>query len=248
MPFSCFLFRPRKRLEKRRKRSHTNISNTLVARPSTPPAQTPHVRFHERKWVHTRLSEKDHTQGLTRRNRGLPFCDHSAALCCQRNPFYSTVLLYIYISRFSVAPHYRQKRKSQRRCHRNSVPNHSSLRFSTSLTNGPRSLSQTKASNTLGSLRKIAHNGLHGETGGVLGGGWYHYPRRALRAAETPNVRLSKRLICRFLRLPSSTPCAVTFSANMQISLSVISVANAFTLWYDKSHKSGLFGDEGEPE
>ena len=78
--------------------------------------------------------------------------------------------------------------------------------------------------------------------------GWYHYPRRALRAAETPDGRLSKRLICRLLRLPSSTPCAVTFSANMQISLSVISVANAFALWYDKSHKSGLFGDEGEPE
>ena len=29
---------------------------------------------------------------------------------------------------------------------------------------------------------------------------WYHYPRRALRAAETPDARLSKRLICRFLR------------------------------------------------
>ena len=46
----------------------------------------------------------------------------------------------------------------------------------------------------------------------------------------------------------STIPCAVTFSANMQISLSVISVANSFALWYDKSHKSGLFGDEGEPE
>ena len=45
--------------------------------------QTAHVRFHERKWVHTRLSEKDCTQGLTRRNRSLPFCDHSAALCRQ---------------------------------------------------------------------------------------------------------------------------------------------------------------------
>ena len=78
--------------------------------------------------------------------------------------------------------------------------------------------------------------------------GWYHYPRRALRAAETLDGRLSKGLICRFLRLPSSTPCAVTFSANTQISLSAISVANAFALWYDKSHKSGLFGDEGEPE
>ena len=38
----------------------------------------------------------------------------------------------------------------------------------------------------------------------VRGEGWYHYPRRALRAAETPDGRLSKRLICRFLRLLSS--------------------------------------------
>ena len=29
---------------------------------------------------------------------------------------------------------------------------------------------------------------------------WYHYPRCAPRAAETPDGRLSKRLICRFLR------------------------------------------------
>ena len=65
--------------------------------------------------------------------------------------------------------------------------------------------------------------------------GWYYYSRRAPRVAETPDGRLSKRLTCRFLRLPSSTPCAVTFSANMQISLSAISVANTFALWYDKS-------------
>ena len=65
--------------------------------------------------------------------------------------------------------------------------------------------------------------------------GRYHSPRRALRAVETPDGCLSKGLICRFLRLPSSTPCAVTFSANTQISLSAISVANTFALWYDKS-------------
>ena len=65
--------------------------------------------------------------------------------------------------------------------------------------------------------------------------GGYHYPRRVLRAVKTPDGRLSKGLICRFLRLPSSTPCAVTFSANTQISLSAISVANTFALWYDKS-------------
>ena len=33
-------------------------------------AQTPHACFHRQKWVHTRLSEKDRTQGHTRRNRG----------------------------------------------------------------------------------------------------------------------------------------------------------------------------------
>ena len=56
------------------------------------------------------------------------------------------------------------ERKIRRNCRRNAVPNRFSSRFSTSRTNGPRSLSQTKAS-TLGSLRKIAHKGTHGETG-----------------------------------------------------------------------------------
>ena len=34
-------------------------------------SQTAHVCFHRRKRVHTRLSEKDRTQGHTRRNRGV---------------------------------------------------------------------------------------------------------------------------------------------------------------------------------
>ena len=36
---------------------------------------------------------------------------HSMALCYQRNSFYSTVLLYTYISRFSVTTHYQQREK-----------------------------------------------------------------------------------------------------------------------------------------
>ena len=43
-------------------------------------------------------------------------------------------------------------------------------------------------------------------------GGWYHYPQRALRAAETPDARLSKRLICRFLASPiyiCERPCRI---------------------------------------
>lgn len=70
MPFSCFLFRPRKSREKRRKRSHTNVSNASVIRFSTPSAQAAHVRFRTRKRVHTRLCSKDCTQRLARRNRG----------------------------------------------------------------------------------------------------------------------------------------------------------------------------------
>ena len=38
---------------------------------------------------------------------------------------------------------------------------------------------------TLGFRRKIAHKGTHGETGGVLGGGWYHYPRSGPHVSET---------------------------------------------------------------
>ena len=37
----------------------------------------------------------------------------------------------------------------------------------------------------------------------VRGEGWYHYPQRALRVAETLDGRLSKGFICRFLRLGS---------------------------------------------
>ena len=43
--FTCFLFRPRKSRERRRKCSHTNVSNASITRPSTPPAQTPHICF-----------------------------------------------------------------------------------------------------------------------------------------------------------------------------------------------------------
>ena len=64
--------------------------------------------------------------------------------------------------------------------------------------------------------------------------GRYHYPRRALRAAETPDGRLSKRLICRFLRSGGrSSPHDSYFLANTQNFLLAVPVANAFALWYD---------------
>ena len=50
--------------------SATALSQTIFHRVFQLLVQTAHVRFHERKWVHTRLSEKDRTQRHTRRNRG----------------------------------------------------------------------------------------------------------------------------------------------------------------------------------
>ena len=56
----------------------------------------------------------------------------------------STVLLYTYISRFSVNPHYQQTRKIRQSCRHKFYPQLFLVAFSTSPTNGPRSLSQAK--------------------------------------------------------------------------------------------------------
>ena len=71
----------------------------------------------------------------------------------------------------------------------------------------------------------------------VRGRGDY-YPQRALRAAETPDGRLQKRLTCRFLRSGGrSSPHNSYFLANTQNFLLAVPVANAFALWYDKFSK-----------
>ena len=127
-----------------------------------------HVRFHRRKWVkHTRLSEKDRTQRITRRNTGLPSLVHSVVLCCRRYPFYSTTLLYTYISRFSVNPQHQQKRIIRQSCHHKFYPQ-PLFNFSY---NRPTFAFTSESGHTLGSRRKIAHNGSHGETRGVSDGG-----------------------------------------------------------------------------
>ena len=52
-----------------------------------------------------------------------------------------------------------------------SISDHLSSRFSASRTNASRSLSLPKVGTPLGFRRKIAHSGLHAETGGVSDGG-----------------------------------------------------------------------------
>ena len=75
--------------------------------------------------------------------------------------------------------------------------------------------------------------------------GWYHYPRRALRASETLDARLSKGLICRFLRSGGrSSPHDSCFLANTQNFLPTAPVANTFALWYNESKELGGFGHD----
>ena len=112
---------------------------------------------------------------------------------------------YTYISQFSVNPHHRQKRKSRRRCHRNSVPNRFSSRFLTSPTNGPRSLSQVK-SGTHSSFGERSHTRAHTAKQGRFGRGWYHYPRSVPHVHEHPRAGYQNGVLCRFWVLAGCTP------------------------------------------
>ena len=87
----------------------------------------------------------------------------------------SAALLYTYISRFSENPHHQQ----QLYLRPSFIPifNFSHKRPTFAFTG--------ESGYTLGSPRKIARKGTHGETRGVLDGGWYHYPRSVSHDSET---------------------------------------------------------------
>ena len=85
------------------------------------------------------------------------------------------MLLYTYISRFSVNPHYQQQLYLRP----------SFIAFFSLSHKWPMFAFTSESGYTLGFRRKIAHKGTHGETGGVLGGGWYHYPRSVPHVSET---------------------------------------------------------------
>ena len=113
-------------------------------------------------------------------------------LCAASEIFYSATLLYTYISRFSVNPHHRQKRKSRRRCHRNSVLNRFSSRFLTSPTNGPRSLSQTKMG-THSALGERSHTRAHTAKQVAFRMGVVSLPSERSARSQTSPARVSER-------------------------------------------------------
>ena len=89
-----------------------------------------------------------------------------------------------YISRFSVTPHYI---KSGRVAATNAVPQPFLIAVSTSLTNGPRLLSQAKVG-THSAFRERSHTRAHTAKQGAFRAGWYHYPRHVLHIHEHPRA------------------------------------------------------------
>ena len=195
-PLSCFLFRPRKSCEKRRKRSHTNVSNASVIRTSRifqAPLQTPLPCFHQ--WVKLVLAqssakrptfafalESGYTLGFTQR------IAHNGS---HAETWGFTLAIG---GAFRSHSHIEAMKSRRKRMH-------ALWRVSASYgAAAPLGCAASSAIWRCCFFSLCVRYFLH-----VRGEGWYHYPQRALRAAETPDGRLSKRLICYFLGLTDSS-------------------------------------------
>ena len=78
-----------------------------------------------------------------------------------------------------------------------SISDHLSSRFSTSRTNGLRSLSRVKAGTHSASLKE-SHTTAHTAKQGPSGRGRYHYPRHVLHVHEHPRAGCQNGVLCRF--------------------------------------------------
>ena len=141
----------------------------------------------ESGYTHTRLSEKDRTQGHTRRNRGRFGWGGITTLGAFRTfanipgPGIRTANFAALGTWSRVLSKNAESLRDSDALMRVAVPRHRGPA-------GLRDLFQFCRNCDLYAMRACARHGR------------YHYPQRALRAAETPDDRLSKRLICRFLR------------------------------------------------
>ena len=232
-PLSCFLFRPRKSCEKRRKRSHTNVSNASVTRTSS----TSGVQTHPTSLTLLSQSPAKRVTGDSRYTLGFPRrIAHKRLTRRNRGRFgwgryyyprsvpHVSETLRGQVSERQTLPLLglgrRCSRRTQRACG-------TAMRLCASL------FRRRRGPAGLRDLFRFCRNswictpGAQGfprvrGTGGITTLGALCVLLKCRTAA------CQKRLICRFLRLLSSILCAVPFSANMQISLSAISVANAF--------------------
>ena len=113
-----------------------------------------------------------------------------------------TMLLYTYISRFSVTPHYI---KSGRIAVTNAVPQPFLIAVSTSRTNGPCLLSRVKAG-THSPSPTGSHTAAYTPKQETFRMGRYHYPRHELHVHEHPRAGYQTGVLCRFWGLVVGAP------------------------------------------
>ena len=225
-PLSCFLFRPRKSREKCRKRSHTNVSNASVTRASRvsqtllhPPSLLPSMGITHQKGLGTIV--QNGLRSLSRVKVGTHSAfggrSHTAAHTAKHGAFRMGVVSLL--SERSARSQTSPGRVSERRTlplwglgqgcsQRTQRAFGTAMRLCASLSRG--------VAAPLGCVIFFAFVEIAACTPcaqsfpRVQGGERYHYPRRALHVLETLDGRLSKRLVCRFLRsmgiAPRATP------------------------------------------
>ena len=106
--------------------------------------------------------------------------------------FDSTVLLYTYISRFSVNPQHQQKRNIRQSCCHKFCPKPLFIPIFNFSHKWPTFAFTSESGYTLGSRRKIAHSGLHAETGAFRTGPLSLPSERSARSQTSPG-RVSER-------------------------------------------------------
>ena len=247
----------------------TNIAKKLPPQRCSKSLFIPIFNFSHKRPTFAFASESGYTLGFRRRiahngshgeTGGLPSLGHSTVLSCQRNSFYSAMLLYTYISRFPVNPHYQQREKSGEIAAINFIPQPFLIAFSTSRTNGPRSLSRVKAG-THSALPTGSHTAAHTPKQGVFQMGCYYYPRTVSHVSETLRgqgverqtlpllglgwmyFRRTQKACGTAMRLCASlfrgvaAPLGCVILVRMLIALLGGPVANFPALWYDKFNK-----------
>ena len=105
------------------------------------------------------------------------------------------MLLYTYISRFPVNPHYQQQFYLRP----------SFIAFFNFAHKRPMFAFAGKSEYTLGFAQRIAHNGSHAEIGAFRMGGWYHYPRSVPHVRKPPRAGCQNGKFCRFWVLAGGT-------------------------------------------
>ena len=217
-PLSCFLFRPRKSREKRRKRSHTNVSNASVIRTSRifqAPLQTPLPCFHQRvKLVLAQSSAKRPTFAFTGESAyTLAFAnriahngthsetggvsDGGAIITLDTSCTFTNIpgpgVRTANFAAFEPWPEVLSKNAESLR------DSDALMRVAVPQASRPRWAALLCLQFGDVAVFSLCAQGFPHMQKRV----WYHYPRRAPRVVETLGGRLSKQFICRFLRLGS---------------------------------------------